>query len=164
MGEAELLAASCDGVTVIRVSGRGTFKISVEFRQFGEKVLDAGATSLILDLGSCAGLDSTFMGVMAMLGLRGRGRTAFVIVNASASLRALLDGIGVSALWRFSDTPAPDSGWTTVCRAAAGALTVLGAADTVLDAHQTLMRIDPENVPRFQSLVTMLADELGRRP
>lgn len=101
------------------------------------------------------------MGVLAMLGLKGRDRAAMVILNASDTVRELLDTVGVSRLWDFSSTPSVGDDWATICSAAAGALTTRDAAATVLDAHRTLMAIDPQNVPRFQALVKMLADELG---
>lgn len=162
MSDTELFAASRDGITAIRVCGRGTFKVSKEFCQYGERVLDdEETTGLIVDLEECEALDSTFMGVLAMLGLKGREQAALVILNASEKLRDLLDTVGVSRLWEFSSTSAAGDDWATICRAAAGALTTSGAANTVLEAHRTLMAIDPENVPRFKTLVSMLADELG---
>ncbi|MBN2452552.1 MAG: STAS domain-containing protein [Lentisphaeria bacterium] len=161
--DTEILAATRAGITAIRVRGRGTFKVSRQLAQFGERVLSEGAKGVILDLGECTGLDSTFLGVLAMLGLQGRGCSAFAIVNASPALRELLTTIGVSRLWRFSAVPAPERTWATICRAAAEAFAVDGAAETVLQAHQTLMELDPENVPRFETLVKMLVDELSQQ-
>jgi len=161
MSEAELLAASSDGIAAVRVRGRGTFKVSKQLCRFGEEALAGGASGLIVDLGECTGMDSTFMGVLAMLGLKGRDGVAFVIVNATPALRELLETIGVARLWKFSPEAAPGGQWNSICRAAAGAISIEGAASTVLKAHQTLMQIDPENIPRFEALVRMLESELN---
>ena len=158
--EAQLLAATQNGIAAVRVQGRATFQLGKQLRQFGESALDSGVDGFLVDLRECTGMDSTFMGVLAMLGLKSRNRTAMVIVNATPPLRELLETIGVARLWVFSEEPAPDGDWKALCQAAAGAIAVDEAADTILKAHQTLMQIDADNVPRFESVVRMLECEL----
>jgi anti-anti-sigma factor len=161
--EAQVLAAVQGDVVVFRPVGRVTFKVSKEFREYVAKVFAAGAKSLILDLADCATMDSTFMGVLAMIGIEGRKRQArLLVVNAGESNRKLLNDIGVSRVWSFSDTPVPETELATLCEAAKGAVSTADVADLVLAAHQTLMDLDEANIPKFKNVVELLSLELGK--
>jgi anti-anti-sigma regulatory factor len=162
MEEAKVLVASQAGVVAIRVIGRATFKVSTKLRAFAEAAFAAGVTDIIVDLSACASMDSTFMGVLAMIGIRGRERTNLVLVNANEAHRNLLDGIGVSMVWRYADEAVPEVSWETLCRVAADTAAPLDkeTGATVLDAHRTLMELTPENVPKFKNVVDMVAKEL----
>jgi anti-anti-sigma factor len=161
--EAQVLAARYENIVVFRVQGRVTFKVSTEFREYAVKAFEDGIRCLILDLSGCVTMDSTFMGVLAMIGIEGRRRTVqLLIVNAEESHRKLLDGIGVSRVWNFSDTPVPQVSFATLCEAAKGAVSMGDVAELVLEAHQTLMDLDEANVPKFKNVVELLSLELGK--
>ena len=89
-----------DGVIVIRVVGRGSFANSVEFKRltdhFAERL--GGASRFVLDLGQCATMDSTFMGVLASVGLRQRRDSdeLMVLVNVNPQNVRLLQTLGLS--------------------------------------------------------------------
>jgi len=162
MPEAQILVARQGRVVQIRVIGRATFKISRELREYGISMIHQGAGNLIVDLSSCQGMDSTFMGVLAMIGLAARRENAVVtMVNAGEHHRRLLDGIGISRLFQFTDEEVPEVTWQSLCRAAAGAAAPGPVADTIVEAHRTLMQVTPENVPRFKDVVEMLTGETG---
>jgi len=161
--EAQVLAAQCENVAVFRVLGRVTFKVSPEFRDYAVKAFDAGVRSMILDLSGCVTMDSTFMGVLAMIGIEGRRRKAqLLVVNADESNRHLLDSIGVSRVWTFSETAVPNVNMATLCEAAKGATATDNVGALVLEAHRTLMDLDEANVPKFKNVVELLSQELGQ--
>ena len=162
MSEAHILVATQQGVAVLRVVGRATFKISRDLRDFASARMADGVQSIVVDLSECVTMDSTFMGVLAMIGIQGRDRLHLVLVNADEENRELLDGIGVSRVWTYADEPVPDGGWMMLCKAAAGAADNMGAlAPTMLEAHRTLMDLDPANVPRFRDVVELLGSEVN---
>ncbi len=160
MAEAKLLAARTDDQAVIRVQGRATFKVAQPLRDYGMKLLDGGIRRLVLDLAECDGMDSTFMGVIAMLGLAARQRVQFVVANAGDHNRKLLDGIGVSKLVTFARQGATD--------ARTGRLEVVPtetrgngiSGETVLEAHEVLMDLDATNIPKFRDVVELLRREV----
>jgi len=160
MPEAQILVAREEAIVQVRVVGRATFKISEDLRDFGIKVLKEGVKGIIVDLSECLGMDSTFIGVLAMIGLSARGNAEVVIVNASDGLKKLLDGIGVSRVLTYAREPVKEVGWQSLCEAAAGAVDMQSVAPTVLAAHETLMEIDPENVPKFKDVVDLLKAEM----
>ncbi|MCK5804725.1 MAG: STAS domain-containing protein [Lentisphaeria bacterium] len=164
MSEASVMIAEQDGVVAVRVLGRATFKVCREFREYAMRVLKSSPTNaVVIDLSECDTMDSTFMGILAMIGLQGRGKTHLCIVGADASNQALLSEIGVSKLWKFADGDPGSREWTELCQAAAGSvdMTASDVGALVLDAHKTLMELDPENVPKFKNVVELLSAEMN---
>lgn len=157
MPEAQILVAEHEGVIGIRAVGRATFKVGRDLRSFGVKAVARGAKAVILDLADCRGMDSTFIGVLAMIGLEAKGQADLVIVNASDALQKLLHGIGLSRIWRFAEETVPAGSWSGLCRAASEG----SMGETVLAAHQALMELDPENVPKFRDVVDLLRAEVS---
>lgn len=160
MPEAQIQVAKSRSVLVIRVIGRATFKVGRELREYALAELKAMPAEIIVDLEQCEGMDSTFMGVLAMIGLNGRGKANLVLVNANEQHRRLLDGIGVSKVWTYAEEPVPDADWKTLCMAAEGAADMAACGRTVLEAHKTLMELDAENIPKFKNVVDLLSAEL----
>ncbi|MFW5996786.1 MAG: STAS domain-containing protein [Verrucomicrobiota bacterium] len=160
MNDAKILAANKEGVVQIRVIGRATFKISRELREYIIQTLNDGVCSVIIDLSECDGMDSTFMGVMAMIGLEAKGKASVLVVNAGEKLRNLLDSIGVSRLVEYMEKDMAEGNWHNLCEAAAERDDMKQVAPTVRDAHKTLMELSPENIPKFQNVVEMLSEEL----
>jgi len=149
-------------IVQVQVVGRATYKVSRELQEFGLRALREGAATIIFDLSKCVAMDSTFLGVMAMIGLEARReKRAVIVVNIGKSLRDLLDTIGVSRVVSYAPQPVPEVNWRTLCTAASGAVAMGELGDTVLRAHQTLMEMDSENVPKFKDVVEMLSVEVN---
>ena len=159
MAEAKILVAQKEGIVQIRVVGRATFKISRSLREYAIGAVRKGITSLTVDLSECQGMDSTFIGVLAMIGLEANTDTELVIVNARESHRKLLSSIGVARLWHFTEEPVADVNWKSLCEAAGGVADMQKLGPTVIAAHKTLMDLEPENVPKFKDVVDMLSAE-----
>ncbi|HQC52360.1 MAG TPA: STAS domain-containing protein [Lentisphaeria bacterium] len=159
--ESKLLYATQDGVTLFQVIGRGTYKICPSFRKCCEDLLAAkDATGVTIDLSRCESMDSTFMGIMVMLGIKMRGKIPLLVVNAKPVHRTLLDGIGVSRVWRFVDEPVTDMNWHNLAQASAGAIKdMTNLAPIILEAHQALIDLDPANLPKFKDVVELLKAE-----
>jgi anti-anti-sigma regulatory factor len=161
--ESKILVAKQGAIAQVRVCGRATFKLSADLREFCSRAMRQGVTRFIFDFTDCTAMDSTFMGTIAGNGLDIRGRGEIVLVNVSDSNRRLLDGLGVSRLFQFRSTPKAEINWNTLCSAVDGesAQDMAKAAPTVLAAHQTLMQVAPENIPKFKTVVEMLSAELS---
>lgn len=95
---------------------------------------------------------------MALLALRGRANGGAVeILNATERVRQQITGLGIGSLFTFRDGVEAPAEWR--------ALEVAGrAADvdrratirTVIAAHETLGRVNPENVARFRNVVDLM--------
>jgi len=161
MSDGEIRVASEGPMALMQVSGRGTYKLAVGFKSWIEQLVqDTSIRTVMIDVSGATGLDSTFMGLMVTLALQIRKRCALLIVNASEMHRSLLDGIGVSRVWKYAATPVETVTWTSLAEAAEGALPMEGEIrGIIVDAHKTLMAFDERNVPKFKDVVGMLEEE-----
>lgn len=157
---AQLLAARGEHYTAMRVIGRATFKICDNLRQFGMEAVQNKAESLVLELSECIGVDSTVLGVLAMIGLEGRPDTTVTLVNATPPVRKQVESVGLSKLVRFAAGDTNEHDFPAVCRIASGdKLVDTDVSDTILEAHETLMNLDERNIPVFRDVVTLLKEE-----
>jgi len=163
--EEQLQAAEQNGLVVIRVSGRGTFRLAQDLRNYLRSVTRRNPTRIVFDLGQCESLDSTFMGVLAMIALDWSGKTRIAILNAGEHVRKLLEDIGLAEMFEFvSGKDAAGLDWAELHRITSeGGRSQQDEQDmarTVLEAHETLMKISEDNVPKFRSVVDLLREEI----
>lgn len=159
MDNAQLLVAEQGPLVLFQLHGRGTLKLCQEFSHYCDAMLaNDKLKSVMLDLAHSASMDSTFMGILVKIGIRARGRLALLIVNADNAHRELLDGVGVSRVWKYVVTPVPQLSWGTLAEATSGPVKDMAAkSHIILEAHQALMDIDPANIPKFKNVVEMIA-------
>jgi anti-sigma B factor antagonist len=151
-----------------RVVGHGTFQNSQPFHQFALERINEGQDEFVIDLGPCQGMDSTFLGVLAVIGLRLRQsgpRTVIHIVNINPRNIEVLQTLGLDRLFLINgDAPAalpetdyhllPDTDITQLKQPLDKAET----ADLMIEAHDHLVRIDQRNTPRFKELARILRE------
>lgn len=155
----------------IRVVGRGSFKISASFKEFAIHALDSGCRRLVLDMIECVGMDSTFMGVLAGLAFRLRGvpEGRIVMVNLNPRTRGLLSTLGLDEAVEahMAGATPPDLEPFLAGPRALADLPVeergqAETARTMLEAHENLVRLSPENLPKFKDVLTFLREDLKK--
>ena len=161
-----LTAAYIDQAAVIRIEGRGSFKISPPMKQFIHQVMEQhNAEQILIDMTNCTGMDSTFMGVVAGLAclIKSKPNYTFKLVNLSEKNQKLLTTLGVD---RVVDYTLSENNAET-CQHCGATQTLktdltdkLEAAKTTLEAHETLVKINPENLPKFKSVLEFLEDDV----
>ena len=161
MKSKDLLIVHNEGAYTIIVEGRANFDYGLTLRDFA-KNMDNDFTAIAIDLRCCLGMDSTFMGIMAMIGLKAKKNNVQVeILNANESNKYLLQGLGLDKLFSFADK---DS--CNICDEAissdADASSLLTRAETVVDAHKTLTRIDKENIPKFEKVIEFAQEDVDK--
>ncbi len=164
-----LTAAYVDHTAVIRVEGRGSFKISPPLKQFIHQVIgNESADSILIEMSHCSGMDSTFMGVIAGIAcfIKSKPAFRFQLVNLSEKNKKLLVTLGVDRVvdYSMSATEAQQTlldqleGSTRALKADLS--DKLEAAKTTLEAHETLVDINPENLVKFKSVLEYLQDDV----
>jgi anti-sigma B factor antagonist len=156
------------------VVGRGTFQNSQPLRRFAQEMIERGHREFVMDLAECRGMDSTFLGVLAGIGLRlvKDGQTGKVrIVNANArnieSLKILgLDRLVdiVTAMLDPAQHPVP-TGFQLLPGTDLTQLRSLDrdvTAEAMLEAHTDLIRTDERNEPRFRDVTESLRERIER--
>jgi anti-sigma B factor antagonist len=161
----------------VRVVGRGTYQNSLPLRRFAHAMIEQGFKEFVFDLGQCDGLDSTFLGLVAGIGLRleenGR-RGALHVVRASDHVVELFQTLGIDRLATIDLRSAggrqgaeagpaslqqlPESEQSGAARPAVKEAT----AKVMLESHENLIRADPRNAPRFQDVARFLRERLKR--
>ena len=160
MSDAKILVASGNDVAQVRVIGRATLQASQSLRDFGLEMIAANVSRILVNLGECEGMDSTFMGILAMTARRSsaNGECRVEIVNADDNLKMLLDTLGLTRLFTFTHTETTADDWTTLCNTVAD--DGIEQQQTILKAHEALMDADGGNVPKFKEVVEFLKQDL----
>ncbi len=161
----DLQAAITGSKVFIRVTGRGSFKVSTTLKQFIARIISQQPVSIVvLDLAECIGMDSTFMGVLA--GLSGRlkqsGQT-LELINLSDKNIKLLATLGVDqVISHYSHSHGHDMPDQTAQSLSIDGITKKELAETALQAHQNLVELSEENRPRFKRVIEYLQADVDR--
>jgi len=157
----------------VRVVGRGTFQNSQPLRLFAVRKVDEGQREFVLDLGQCQGMDSTFLGVLAGIGLRLRqnGKLATVhIVNISPRNLELIQTLGLDRLFTVNSSAPPPLAEADYRKLPDTDLTQMThplekdeTTDLMIEAHDNLVRADERNAAKFRELTRFLREAVERR-
>ena len=165
-----------DNRVFVKVEGKGTHLISHPLSQFSNEAISRGFGEFIVDLADCSSMDSTFLGVLAGIGLRLMPAHGHVhLANMNERCLEVVTSLGIdrlstvdlcelraapngnekpqSAAIQPLETPQPVAG---------DAEAKASHAEMMIEAHRTLMQIDPNNVPKFKECVRFLAEDLEK--
>ena len=160
MEKGEVFISEKDAVTFIRVKGNASFVCAPPLRELAKKLASEPFGGLKIDLEECTWMDSTFMGMLAMLGLNAKKKgVPAEIWNASEQNEKLLCGLGLKKVFAFLSGA---FGGADDAPASSNATTAESNARNVLDAHQTLMDIDEANVPKFEKVVEFVKKDIDK--
>ena len=164
-----LTAAYIDRTAVIRVEGRGSFKISPPMKQFIHQVINTkSADRILIEMSKCSGMDSTFMGVVAGIAcyIKSKPAVSFKLINLSEKNKKLLVTLGVDRVVEYSMSAlAEEQAILNQLNDSSRTLEAdmsdkLDAAKTTLEAHETLVDINPDNLRKFKSVLEYLTDDV----
>lgn len=162
MRKEDLKITELDNGFSVEVSGRANFDYAVPLRELGGKLGDA--QWLQIDLENCEAMDSTFMGVLTMLALKFRKKGQQVmLLGANEVLLKLLRDLGVAKLFKFASG---DSGGSAgkngaVVETSSGK-SLLATAETVAEAHRTLVEADESNAEKFKQVIEFADQDVAR--
>ncbi|MEI6391421.1 MAG: STAS domain-containing protein [Verrucomicrobiota bacterium] len=168
LASASMSVMVTDEFACIRIIGRANFTSSIDFKALVTELSQRGFQRFVLDLSECVLMDSTFLGVLAGFGLKLDGGNSdqaprgVELFNPNARIIELLETLGVLQLFKL--TPAtftlpPEAGSIEHSPSTPGKAEL---TQTCLDAHQTLMDINPANVVRFKDVTRFLAENLKK--
>ena len=152
----------------IRIKGRANFSSSIDFKTLLNELQQKGYAFFVLDLSECVLMDSTFLGVLAGFGLKmnstpnHQGGPGIELFNPSPRITELLESLGVLHLFQIAPGPLNLPAQTESCPAAPSNPTKADITRACLEAHQTLMTLNPDNVSRFKDLAAFLAQDLKK--
>jgi len=161
------MVAVIDHTICIKISGRADFTSSLDLKKLISELWERGYNHFIFDLGDCQTMDSTFLGVLSGIGLKfSNGSRVQVgapleLLNPNSRIMETLENLGVADLFSIKTCTEPvANGFEPI--AGDASKSKLEVTRTCLEAHQTLMSIQPENVKKFKDVTQFLADDLKR--
>jgi anti-anti-sigma factor len=147
----------------VRVHGLASMVNCLCLRAFIEEMLATGHNFVVVDLGGCSGMDSTFMGVLAGVATYEReGKNpSLAVVNVSEPILRLLKNVGLTELIFVEPEPItpPDLQFVRLeePRGDSGRMALVRAA------HENLMKLSERNEEIFRPLVAALEMEMKQR-
>lgn len=160
--------AVMDHTAFIKVAGRANFTLSVDFKRLVQELRQRGFKRFMLDLGECVTMDSTFLGVLAGIALRdidgkesapSDERVHLDLLNPSSRVTDLLENLGVVHLFTILNQPTP---CTLMFEPRQNGVppSKEELSRNCLDAHVTLMDVNPENIPKFKDVAAFFEQDL----
>jgi len=164
-----ILVGLGDGFSWIRFEGKGSFANSSAVKAFGEQRIAAGETCVVVDLGGCTGMDSTFMGTLAGLAVRlsALAGGGLQIAAVDERNRRSLEDLGLDFLMAIDPPTAAWRGAEESIRnglvppQATSNLIPIQRARQILEAHQMLAGMSEENSRQFHAVVSLLENEVA---
>ncbi len=155
-----------DEFACIRIIGRANLHSSLDFKRVVGELSARGCIVFLIELSQCSLMDSTFLGVLAGIGLSLRngneaGDLRLELMNPNERIVELLETLGVIHLFRVSHGGRPDMEGEER-EHVANARSKQELSRISLEAHQTLMNVNPENVAKFKDVARFLADEIRK--
>src|ERR1043166_2285722 len=127
-------------------------------------MVDRGYREFVVDLAHCIMMDSTFMGTMAgpALRLKELGRGHLHVVHCGQRSRDLLSGLGLDQIFSIYSDGETSPECESLNREGNNAVDdqKRKTAETMLEAHEALCEVAPENLPRFKDVLDYLKQDL----
>ena len=162
------MVAICEQAVWIKISGRANFTSSLDLKKLVTELWNRGYRRFILELCECIIMDSTFLGVLAGIGLKfaeanQKGDTCSVeLANPNARISDILENLGVAHLFKVIKIANPDAEKFDPVSRNGEKADRTEVTRTCLEAHRTLMNINPANVLKFKDVTQFLAEDLKK--
>ena len=163
-GEGRIELAILGKTVFVHPSGYATQANSLDLPDFIEAMFAQGCSNVTFDLADCAGMDSTFMGVIAGAALHAirRGGKTVAVINAKERARKELAFIGLTPVVALVLAPVKLPPGIRLSRIG----TLQWPSDErqrilkVKKLHENLVRLNEKNRDRFGPVLDMLEHEL----
>ena len=163
------MVAVSDVVAFIKITGRANFTTSIPFKCVVNELLARGQRQFILDLTDCVIMDSTFLGALAKLNMQIRDRapvspgSRMVLLNPSPKIAELLDNLGVLEMFSIRHGKVECPAEYVAAQTGEGEPSKTELSLNCLEAHRTLMAINPQNISKFKDVTRFLEEDLSQR-
>jgi len=152
----------------VKIAGRANFNVSIDFKTLLTELRQKGFSYFVIELSECLLMDSTFLGVLAGFGLKMSQPSdhspphLVELRNPNARITELLENLGVLHLFNTSQGPLAAPEPVEECSPEPAHPSRADVTRACLEAHQTLMEINPDNVARFKEVTKFLAEDLQK--
>jgi len=160
---ARMLVYAGEQFACIKIVGRANFSFSLDFKTLVTELRRKDCAYFVIDLSECLLMDSTFLGTLADLGLKlNSGSRAVELLQPNERIAELLESLGMLDLFKIAHEPV----WQTLPAQPSETIPAAHSRAEVtracLEAHQTLISVNPDNAAKFKDVTQFLAEDLKR--
>ena len=144
---------------VIKINGRANYLNSSPMSDFFARMIKDGKKSFVLDFQNCQTMDSTFLGIIAGLGLEVRVmRPPGKIILCRLSKRNLevVRNLGLHRIVNVDSGEFPMTFSAPTEKLDSVKQKEIDDAKMILQAHENLLEIDESNKSKFQDVIDFL--------
>jgi serine phosphatase RsbU (regulator of sigma subunit)/anti-anti-sigma regulatory factor len=159
----QVLTATDEDSIFVNVTGSGTWRESRHVLDMTEEALKSKRSYLILDFTRCTHLDSTFLGVLHNVCTRAdeEGSLKIQLQNLTRPLLKDMSELGLTnVLLHFNASPRPIPESMGAVKQGTSPDAEMGRL--LLEAHEALVRADPDNADRFAAVLKVLHQQAGK--
>lgn len=151
---------------VVRIIGKATFQNCSPLRDFFNQMAERDKRSFVIDFQKCKGMDSTFLGILAGVGIQMMKLSppgTVVLSRLGPRNLELVHNLGLHRIMTVdsgdsvSDANLDDA---ESFPATEGQLSEIENARMVLQAHENLVEIDDSNKTKFQDVISFLKNQV----
>lgn len=158
------LVDSTSDPVVVKVRGRASFMNSQPIREFLQHAIRGGQRRFAIDFSECTGMDSTFLGVLAGTALELRKsvpKGSLVFCKLGTRNLELVRNLGLHRLATVDTGDECLGEMSGAGRALEQSqLDEIENARLCLDAHESLIEADADNLGKFQDVISLLKGRL----
>lgn len=153
----------------VRAHGHANMNNSHLFRDLIESLLDQGRRLFVIDLAQCAGMDSTFMGVLVGIAMYEADppetvRPRTMLVNVAEHCARQLGALGLEHLIQVREAALGVPEGVAFERLEERPSEPRSRVKMIEEAHRHLVRVNDRNAALFGPLLSTLAAELAAAP
>ncbi len=168
MADGKILVACRHGWLVLKFMGQIRFTMGGESRPTAaldrfleDRFRAADFEHVVIDLSETESMDSTNLGLLAKVAVHARehGGERPLMIAGTGDLRRLLDSVGFDCVFEIVDAREAQDRQLADVRGNTG--TARSDRDMILEAHQVLASLTPENSEAFSDVIRLMQQEGG---
>ncbi|MGF1483438.1 MAG: STAS domain-containing protein [Opitutales bacterium] len=148
---------------ILRIEGKANYLNCTPVGPALSELVRKGKRTVAVDFGHCAGMDSTFLGILAGVAMQLRRADPpgeLLLCRMGERNRELVRNLGLHRIARVVDDPPLETDHSHDQALESKPLDHDAEARLVLDAHQNLIEADASNARRFQDVITFLKNQV----
>lgn len=164
--EPQYLVNPYDDPVIVQIRGKASFLNSSPVKELFDRLVKHGKSRYVIDFANCTGMDSTFLGILAGLGIAMMKLDppgSVVLCNLGERNLELIENLGLHRLLTVDKGESPEfvsdsSNLESLDKG--GKLPEIENARMVLDAHENLVEADASNKSKFQDVIAFLKNQV----
>jgi len=164
--EPQFLVNPYEDPVVVKINGKASFLNSGPVKELFDRLLRQGKSRFVIDFQKCTGMDSTFLGILAGLGINLMKKEepgSVVLCRLGPRNLELIQNLGLHRLLTVDsgemEGSLPGNGELEAI-GGPGKLSQVESARLVLQAHENLVEIDASNKTKFQDVISFLKNQM----